>query len=267
MGSTIRTLEVRRMETLDIRGLPVEVHTAGSGPPLLYLHAEQFVGATGPFLDALARRHKVIAPRFPGYTAAPIPADIRTVDDLAYMQLDLLDRLDLRQVTVVGASLGGWVALEMAVRNTSRIARMALVGPIGVKFAGREERDYADIFYLPDSAGFPTLFADPGKWAPRYTELPTAAVEELARERQTLAYYAWKPYLHNPGLRRWLHRADVPTLVLWGEQDRFAAPSLGRRLAEALPKAELELIPGAGHHPQIEQADATAKAIVAFAAN
>lgn len=253
------------METLDISGLPVEVHTSGSGPPLLYLHAEQFVASAGPFLDALAKKHKVIAPRFPGYTAAPIPADIRSVDDLAYLHLDLLDKLGLKQVTVVGASLGGWVALEMAVRNTARIGRMALIGPVGVKFSGREDRDFADIFYLPDAEGFPTLFADPKKWAPRYGELPTAEVEALARERQTLAYYAWKPYLHNPGLRRWLHRADVPALILWGEQDRFAAPALGRKLAEALPKAELKLIAGAGHHPQIEQADATAKAITAFA--
>jgi pimeloyl-ACP methyl ester carboxylesterase len=254
------------MQTLDVRGTPVDVTTTGSGPPLLYLHAEQFVGSTGPFLEALAKGHRVIAPRHPGYgSEQSIGGDIRSVGDLAYLYLDLIDQLGLDKPTLVGASLGGWIALEMAVRNPQRIGRMALIGSVGVKFSDREARDFADIFYLGDNQAFPTLFADPAKWAPRDGEMPMPEVEALARERQSLAYYAWKPYLHNPGLKRWLHRADVPTLVLWGEQDRFAEPAYARRLAASLPQANLELISGAGHYPQIEQAAATARAITAFA--
>jgi pimeloyl-ACP methyl ester carboxylesterase len=255
------------METLDIGGIPVEVQTMGSGPPLLYLHSEQFIARTGPFLEALATRFQVIAPRMPGFGLAPLPPEIRTVDDLAYLHLDLLQKLALEQTTVVGASFGGWVALEMAVRNTARIGRLALIGSVGVKLSGRDERDFADIFYLPDAEVFPALFVDPGKWAPKYAALPVNEVEQLARERQALAYYAWKPYLHNPGLGRWLHRIDTPTLALWGEKDRFASPDYGRRLASRIPNAELRIVAGAGHYPQIEQVQATVEAISRFASS
>ena len=252
------------METLDVRGIPLDVHMAGAGPPLLYLHAEQFVDRTAPFLDALARHFRVIAPRHPGYGAGAISAGIRTVDDLAYLHLDLLDKLDLKQVTLVGASLGGWIGLEMGVRNHSRLARLVLLSSVGVKFAGREERDFADLFYLPDNEAFPKLFADPKKWAPDYAALPLAEVEVLARERQAMAYYCWKPYMHNPGLAQWLHRVQLPALAIWGDQDGFATPAYGRQLAGSLPEARLQLIANAGHYPQIEQPDAVVRAITAF---
>ena len=252
------------METLDVRGFAVETHRAGSGPPLLYLHAEQYVEQARPHLDALAKTWTVIAPRHPGYGAASVPADVRSVDDLAYLYLDLLDELKLDDVVLVGASLGGWIALEMCVRNRARLSKLVLVSSVGVKFSGREERDFADLFYMPDIEAFPMLFADPKRHAPNYAAMSAGQLEQLARERHMFAHYGWRPYLHNPGLKRWLHRVDLPTLVLWGEADRFARPSYGQSLASALPAAELKLIPGAGHYPGIEQSEATIHAIDAF---
>ena len=252
------------METLDVRGFPVAIHKAGSGPPLLYLHAEQYVDQTGPHLDALAKKWTVIAPRHPGYAAGSSAADLRSVDDLAYLYLDLLDELKLDDVVLVGASLGGWIALEMCVRNRARLSKLVLVSSVGVKFSGREERDFADLFYLPDVEAFPLLFADPKRHAPDYAAMSADQLEQVARERQMLAFYGWRPYLHNPQLKRWLHRVDLPTLVLCGEADRFAKPSYGQALASALPAAELKLIPGAGHYPGIEQSEATLQAIDAF---
>jgi pimeloyl-ACP methyl ester carboxylesterase len=252
------------METLDVRGIPVEIHKAGSGPPLLYLHAGQYCGQVRPHLDALAKKWTVIAPLHPGYGAASGVNDLRSVDDLAYLYLDLLDQLRLDGVVLVGASLGGWIALEMCVRNHARLSKLVLVSSVGVKFGGREERDFADLFYLPDVEAFPMLFADPKRHAPDYAAMSAGQLEQLARERHMLAHYGWRPYLHNPGLRRWLHRVDLPTLVLWGEADGFARPSYGQALASALPSATLKLIPGAGHHPGIEQPEATMHAIDAF---
>jgi pimeloyl-ACP methyl ester carboxylesterase len=228
------------METLDIKGFPVETHIAGSGPPLLYLHAEQYFEQARPHLDALAKKWRVIAPRHPGYGAASAATDLRSVDDLAYLYLDLLDELKLDKVVLVGASFGGWIALEMC------------------------ERDFADLFYMPDIEAFPMLFADPERHAPNYAAMSSGQLEELARERHMLAHYGWRPYLHNPGLKRWLHRVDLPTLVLWGEADRFAKPSYGQSLAGALPAAELTVIRGAGHYPEIEQSEAVIRAIDAF---
>jgi pimeloyl-ACP methyl ester carboxylesterase len=136
---------------------------------------------------------------------------------------------------------------------------------VGVKLSNRDERDFADLFYLPEGKLFETLLADPAQWAPRFAELDITAVETIARERQATAFYGWKPYLHNPILKRWLHRIGVPTLVIWGEQDRFAAPSYGRQLAERLPNAELRIVPGAGHYPHIEQSAQVIRMIEAFA--
>lgn len=252
------------METVDVRGFPVEIYRAGSGPPLLYLHAEQYVEQVRPHLDALAKTWTVIAPLHPGYGAASVPTDFRSVDDLAYLYLDLLDVLNLDKVVLVGASLGGWIALEMCVRNRARLSTLVLVSSVGVKFSGREERDFADLFYMPDVEAFPMLFADPKRHAPNYAAMSAGQLEQMARERHMLAHYGWRPYLHNPGLKRWLHRVDLPTLVLWGEADRFAKPSYGQSLAAALPAAELKLIPGAGHYPEIEQSEATFHAIDAF---
>ena len=110
----------------------------------------------------------------------------------------------------------------------------------------------------------PMLFADPKRHAPNYAAMSARQLEELARERTMLAHYGWRPYLHNPGLKRWLHRVDLPTLVLWGEADRFAKPSYGQSLASALPAAELLLIEDAGHYPEIEQSEAVIRAIDAF---
>ncbi|MGD9879506.1 MAG: alpha/beta fold hydrolase [Reyranella sp.] len=254
------------METLDVGGVSLEVHIAGSGPPLLYLHAEQYVEQVTGYLAALARNWTVIAPRHPGYGTTSAPTDFRSVDDLAYLYLDLLDKLKHDRVVLVGASLGGWIALEMCVRNRTRLSNLVLVSSVGVKFSGREERDFADLFYMPDIEAFPLLFADPKRHAPNYAGMSSAQLEGLARERQMLAHYGWRPYLHNPGLRRWLHRADLPTLVLWGESDGLAKPAYGRLLASTLPAAEFSLIQGAGHYPEIEQPDAVIRAIDAFVA-
>ena len=252
------------METLEVKGCPVEIHVAGSGPPLLYLHAEQYFEQVRSYLDSLAKKWRVIAPRHPGYSAASGAADLRSVDDLAYLYLDLLDELKLDNVVLVGASFGGWIALEMCVRNRARLSKLVLVSSVGVKFSGREERDFADLFYMSDIEAFPMLFADPGRFAPNYAAMSPGQLEELARERQMVAHYGWRPYLHNPGLKRWLHRVDLPTLVLWGEADRFAKPSYGQSLAAALPAAELMVIQGAGHYPEIERSAAVIHAIDAF---
>jgi pimeloyl-ACP methyl ester carboxylesterase len=167
-------------------------------------------------------------------------------------------------VVLVGASFGGWIAIEMCVRNHARVSKLVLVSSVGVKFSGREEREFADLFYMPDVEAMPMLFADPKRYGPSYAAMSSEQLQELARERQMLAHYGWRPYLHNPGLNRWLHRVDLPTLVLWGEADKFVRSSYPQCLVSALPAAELTLIRGAGHYPEIEQSEAVIRAIDAF---
>jgi pimeloyl-ACP methyl ester carboxylesterase len=253
------------MERIDLCGIALETTIAGTGPPLLFLHGGDYVAQNQGFLDRLARHFRVVAPRHPGFGTTPRPAWFRTVGDIAYLYLDLLAHLDLKDALLVGHSFGGWVALEMAVRSQARIARLALIDSVGIKFGGREERDIADIYALPAEEVLRRSFADPGRAVPDYAALDDAALLAIARDREATALYGWKPYMHNPALRHWLHRITRPALVLWGAQDGIVAPAYGERLAAALPEARFERIAGGAHYPQVEQPDLVAALIERFA--
>jgi len=253
------------MERIEIAGMSVEALIAGAGPPLLFLPGGDYVAQNRPFLDRLSQRFRVVMPRPPGFGTTERPAWFRSVGDIAYLCLDLLDRLDLRDATLVGSSFGGWLALETAVRSTSRISRLVLIDSLGVKFGGREERDIADIYALPAEEVVRRTFSDPARFVPDYAALDEPELQAVARDREATALYGWKPYMHNPALVHWLHRTTVPSLVLWGDKDGIVAPSYGEKLAAALPHARFETIAGAAHYPQIEQPEAVADRITRFA--
>jgi pimeloyl-ACP methyl ester carboxylesterase len=253
------------MERIEIGGIAVETEIAGSGPPLLFLHGGDYVAQNRALLDLLARRFRIVAPRHPGFGDTPRPAWFRSVHDIAYLYLDLLDRLDLKDLLLAGHSFGGWVALELAMRSQARLARLVLIDALGLKFGGREEREIADIYALPAEEVVRRSFADPARFVPDYATLDDAGLLAIARDREATALYGWKPYMHDPALVHWLHRITRPALVLWGDQDGIVAPSYGEKLATALPRARFEHVAGAGHYPQIEQPDAVAAAIEKFA--
>ena len=241
------------MERIEVGQVSLETVTAGEGPPLLFLHGGDYFLQNGGFIERLARRWRVIVPRHPGFGGSERPDGFRSIHDLAYLYLDLLDRQDLRDVMLMGSSLGGWIALEMCVRCTERIGRLALIDTLGVKFGGREERDIADIYALPGEELLRRTFYDPGRAVPDYSWLDEDEATSIARDRMATALYGWRPYMHNPGLRQWLHRVRVPTLVVWGENDGIVTPDYGEKLSRSLPDAKLELIGQAGHYPQIER--------------
>ncbi|MGE3784241.1 MAG: alpha/beta fold hydrolase, partial [Alphaproteobacteria bacterium] len=193
------------MERIDIAGIAIETEIAGTGPPLLFLHGGDYVAQSCPFLDRLAQRFRVIAPRHPGFGHTPRPAWFRTVHDIAYLYLDLLDRLDLRDTILVGSSLGGWIALEMAVRSDPRIGRLVLIDTLGVKFGGREEREIADIYALPAEEVLRRTFVEPARVVPDYAKLDDSETLAIARDREATSLYGWKPYMHDPALVHWLH--------------------------------------------------------------
>jgi pimeloyl-ACP methyl ester carboxylesterase len=252
------------MERIDIGGTTIEMLVQGDGPPLLYLHGIDYFAQQRPFLDRLAQRFRVIAPRHPGFGNSSRPAWMRNVGDLAYLYLDLLERLALADALLVGSSFGGWLALEIAVRSTARIGRLVLIDSLGAKFGTREEAEIADIYALPAEDVVRNVFADPAN-APNYATLDDAALEEIARDREAAVRYGWRPYMHNPSLTHWLHRIAIPTQVLWGAADRIVAPAYGENLTAAIPGARFAVIDAAGHYPQIEQPEAVAAAIETFA--
>ena len=237
---------------------------AGDGPPLLFLHGGDYVEQNQVFLDRLARHWRVTAPRHPGFGTSPRPEGFRTVHDLAYLYLDWLDRETAAGITVVGSSFGGWVALEMAVRSVARIARLVLIDSLGLKFGGREVRDITDIYALPADEVRRRTFFDAASVVPDYAALGDDELNAIANDRAATALYGWRPYMHDPGLRRWLHRVRVPSLVVWGEADGIVAPDYGEKLCRSLPNAEFARIARAGHYPQIERPDEVAALIDSF---
>ncbi|MDX2156621.1 MAG: alpha/beta hydrolase [Hyphomicrobiaceae bacterium] len=252
------------MARIKIAGADIEVQSEGAGRPLLFLHGEDYFGQHRPFFEALAKRFRVVIPRHPGFGSSSLPDTFRTVDDLAYLYLDLIENMNLERPLLVGASLGGWIALEMAVRAPAAIDKLALLGTVGVKMGAREDRDFADIYQIPETEMRALTFADPGRFVPKYAELSQDELVSIARDRESTWHFAWKPYMHNPTLKTWLHRVRMPTLMVWGEQDGIARVDYARALSRALPDARLEVVPNAGHYPQIEQAAKVAALIEAF---
>jgi pimeloyl-ACP methyl ester carboxylesterase len=253
------------MAHVDIAEVSLEVSLVGEGPPLLFLHGGDYFAQNKDFLERLARSRRVMIPRHPGFGGSERPDGFRSVQDLAYLYLDLLDQQRLSDVVLVGSSFGGWIALEICVRSVERIGRLALIDTLGVKFGGREQRDIADIYALPADEVLRRTFFDPSGAAPDYAQIDDAEAALIASDRAATALYGWRPYMHNPGLRQWLHRVRVPTLVVWGQSDGIVAPDYGQKLCQSLPDARFELIPEAGHYPQIERPGAVADAIERFA--
>lgn len=243
----------------------LDVHSSGTGPTLLLLHGVEGREANASFISALSERFHVLAPSHPGFGLSPLPDWCDSVEDLAYLYLEWLKKLDLRDVIVVGLQFGGWVAAEMAVRDSSRLLRLALVDPLGIKVGGREDRDIADVFAMSRTELNDRLFADPECGPGDLTQAPREDVLHIARNEEALALYAWEPYLHNPRLRRWLTRIEVPTLVTWGDQDGIASVDYGRAYAESIPGARFEVIDHAGHQAQVEQPTILAKLIAEHA--
>ena len=253
------------MERIQINEISLEVLTAGDGPPMLFLHGGDYFDQHREFFDKLTRHWRVAVPRHPGFGNSERPDHFRTVHDLAYLYLDLTERLDFGKATLAGSSLGGWIALEMCVRCLERIDRLVLIDSVGLKFGGREDRDIADINALPTEELLRRTFFDPARTAPDYARLSNDELTAIARDRQATALYGWRPYMHDPGLRQWLHRVRVPALVIWGENDGIVTQDYGRKLCRSLPDARFEAIPQAGHYPQLERPDQVADSIERFA--
>lgn len=230
--------------------LPLTVHEAGQGRPYLLLH-----GGAGPasmlgLAAALAATGRAVLPTHPGFDGTPRPEWLRSVPGLATAYLALLERLDLRDVVVVGNSVGGWLAAEIGLRQSPRVARLVLLNAVGLP-ATAATGPITDPTQLAPAERASYAFHHPA----RYSLAPATpdAAAAMAANQQALGVYAGQPYMHDPTLPARLAALPVPTTVLWGESDRIVTPAYGRQFAEFIPGAHFVPVPGAGHFPQLEQ--------------
>ena len=245
------------------RSAQVAFLDGGTGRALLLLHGGGGPQTVAQFAERLAsaRPARVITPTHPGFAGTTRPDWLTTVRGLAELYTRLLDELDLSQVIVVGNSIGGWIASEMALIEPSRAAAFVIVDGVGVEVPGHP---VADFFALTPRQVAELSYHDPDRYGIDPSRLAPEALQAMAGNRATLALYAGTA-MSDPTLAGRLAEVTKPALVLWGDSDRIADLAYGKALAAGIPGAVFQVLPETGHLPQIESPEKLVEAIWSFA--
>src|SRR5438067_7920140 len=177
-----------------VAGIDLEVHDQGKGEPLLFLHSAQGFDARHEVSSLLAQRFRLIAPSHPGFGRSSLPDWLDSVDDIAYVYLELLDKLKIVKSDVMGCSIGAWIAAEIATKAPERIRRLVLVGPVGVKLGPVDRLDIPDIFAMPQDEVDKLLFAEPSRMKMNPSKMTDEEIAIRVRNRETLALLTWEPW-------------------------------------------------------------------------
>jgi pimeloyl-ACP methyl ester carboxylesterase len=251
-----------RSEVLTVAGVRTHLMRGGRGAPLLVLPPEFASERWFPYHDALAAHFQVFAPDHLGFGRSERPEWLDDINDLVFHYVDLLDTLGLDRVSIIGISLGGWVAAEFAVAHPGRVERLVLVGASGLKVDGVER---FDVFVHPIEQTLQHLFHDRSRAAQLLpTDLGPEVIVRAYRESTTLARLTWNPYMYNPKLTRRLRRVTAPTLILWGANDTFLPPAHGEAYAQRIPNATLQTVAQCGHLVPFEQTEVFVRHVTAF---
>ncbi len=262
MAASPEAVRTHTEEIRQIAGAQVQLLTGGAGPPLLYLHGAVGGGLWLPFHDGLARHFTVYAPAHPGFGKSEDPEWLGDIADLVFYYLDFLDELGLERVHLVGLSLGGWIAAELAASCSHRLNRLVLVDAAGIRVPGLTP---PDLFAMGPEEVVRVLYKRPEAAAALFPSDPTPEqVEIQLRQRMTLARLAWNPYFENPKLLRRLGRIRVPTLIIWGEEDRLFPLGYAKAFQAAIPGASLSVLSDCGHVPPVEAPEAFVTAVTRF---
>ena len=252
-------------QMVSIAGCRIRLMRGGSGAPLLFLHGGGGIGIWLPAMAQLARKFDVIVPEHPGYGASDTPEWLDSIADLANYYLEFLDELDLTGVHLVGSSIGGWIAAELAIRNASRLASLTLVGAAGIHV---KDVPQVDIFLSNDEQRIRDLFYDRDLAEAVIAASQQPEAEDAALKNRTItARLSWQPRSHDPNLRKWLHRIKLPTLLIWGAEDRVFPRPYAYVYQQLIPGATAVVLPECGHLPQVEKGDQFVAELESFIEN
>jgi pimeloyl-ACP methyl ester carboxylesterase len=253
-------------QCVDAAGITVEIRRGGRGAPLLVIHGELGVPGWLEAYQRLADSFDVIVPSLPGYGRSTRPDWIMGVHDLAAWITWFARDLDLRMpVNLIGCSLGGWVAAEIATVAPQFINKLVLVGAMGVKPEAGEIFDY---FLESGITGLRRSFHQPDASAEfmRYygKSLTPEDIELVEQHREMTCRVAWKPYMHSLTLPHLLPGVRTPTLIVWGRQDTVAPLNCGELYQRAIKRSRLATIDNCGHMPEMERPEEFAGLVRTF---
>ncbi|WP_290805936.1 alpha/beta fold hydrolase [Herbiconiux sp.] len=242
------------VERLALSGGTLRLITAGDGPALVYLHGTGDQGSLLPVFATLAEQYRIVRPDHPGFLQSDDfrPA-ITSIAEIAAVHEQLLDELGIDEFVLVGCSLGGWVAAELALRIPHRVRRLVLIDPVGLAGDGSAP----NLFDLTSEQALVATVHDEGRRAAARSAAPDPQVAAgLARSRAAAQRLAGDPYMHDPSLAGRLGSLALPVELVWGDDDGIVPVSYARFWLDALPQAHLTVVPDAGHLPHVEQPQA-----------
>lgn len=242
-----------------------ELVRLGHGRPILFLHPSVGLKGAWPALSRLAVGREVLVPSHPGFGGTKLVEGLKTVDDISYCYLDVIERLDLRDLLVVGNSFGAWIAMQIAIKDCSRLSGLVLASPIGPRLSDRDQTDVVDVFSIAEARFLELAYANEKFRRRDYGAMTDDEITEIVQNRETLVHFAWSPYLNSPRLSHKLHRITVPVLIISGENDGLTRAGYVDSLQPLFPQARAVKLPNAGHFPHVEQPAAFADEVLRFA--
>jgi len=241
-------------ELLEVAGTSSQWLKGGRGDPLLLLHGAGGNPGWLPYHQVLSQHFTVYAPSHPGYDRSSQPDWISTINDMAHFYRQFIEESRLAPVHLMGFSMGGWLAAEVAAMCPHVVRTLVLVGAAGIK---PQVGEIAEIFMVSQEQVEKLRFYDPTQ-VPDYETLfhrqLTPEEEEVQwRNREMSSRLCWKPYLHNPMLPAYLRGVKTPTCIIWGRQDAIIPVNCGELYHRALSNSTLHVIDRCGHNPALEQ--------------
>jgi pimeloyl-ACP methyl ester carboxylesterase len=252
-------------EVLEVAGTRLQMLRGGLGEPLLVLHGAGGSPGWLPYHQELSKQFTVYAPSHPGYNHSTRPDWINTINDLAHFYRQFIEARGLAPVHLMGFSMGGWLAAEMAAMYPPYLKSLILVDAAGIK---PEVGEIAEILMVSQDVVRKLRFFDPAQ-VPDDERLGhrqlTPEEEALQwRNREMTSRLCWKPYFHNPALPAYLQGVKTPTLIVWGKQDAIFPLNCGELYHRTLTNSTLHVIDRCGHSPALEQPEEFLTAVTAF---